>query len=184
MMRPKSAKGYTLIELLVVIAIVAILAAIGLPQYQRAVETNRALSATSTIRQVAFANQSYKIDHGVYAVGRLTDACNAACCPGVPGCPAAAGAACNLVACGYMPKQNFDDSYWAYYAENIVIATCGDGGIPAISCGRRKRCSWDGGDPRCIDESAWPFRCWNYSVDTSNVLVPAPNPKSPAPMPD
>ncbi len=182
----KSSRGYTLIELVVVITIIAIIAGIGIPQYQRTVETARALDATTTIKLVASANKSYQLDHGVFTAGQLTDVCNAACCAGAPGCGAALNDPCNLVACGYVPKQSFSGSYWSFFA---VAGTDGYNncsppyGTKEIACGHRKRCSVDIGDPHCIDESAWPYRCWVYSIDESNVLSSYPNPKSPPPMP-
>ncbi len=60
-------KGFTLIELLVVVLIIAVLAAIALPQYQKAVERSRAMEAISAIKAVYDANKIYYMTHGVYA---------------------------------------------------------------------------------------------------------------------
>ena len=186
-MSRKTSRGYTLIEVVVVVAILAILASIGLPEYMRSVETSRALNGMSTIRLIALANKSYHLDRGIYADGQLTDACNSACCAGAPGCGAAADNGCNLVACGYLPKQDFGGSYYAYFTIPRVTSAiqCGDPfpGIDAVACGRRKRCSIDVGDPLCIDDSAWPYRCWGYMVDINNVTHPRSDPKSPSPFP-
>ena len=57
-------KGFTLIELLVVVVIIAILAAIALPQYQKAVNKSRVAEAKITLKNMENARQVYKLHHG------------------------------------------------------------------------------------------------------------------------
>jgi prepilin-type N-terminal cleavage/methylation domain-containing protein len=63
----KNKKGFTLIELLVVVLIIGILAAIALPQYQKAVEKFRAAEAFTILKAIASANEIYRLTTGTYA---------------------------------------------------------------------------------------------------------------------
>lgn len=60
-------RGFTLIELLVVVLIIAVLAAIALPQYQKAVNRATYTQALAITKNIATAQKAYYLINGTYA---------------------------------------------------------------------------------------------------------------------
>jgi len=58
--------GFTLVELLVVVLIIGILAAVAVPQYEKAVEKGRSAQAITLIKALAQAEEVYFMEHGTY----------------------------------------------------------------------------------------------------------------------
>ncbi len=64
-------QAFTLIELLVVVLIIAILAAIALPQYQKAVAKSRLMSIIPIVKSIEKAADVYYLEHGQYVKNNI-----------------------------------------------------------------------------------------------------------------
>ena len=106
-MKNKKNAAFTLIELLVVVLVIGILAAIALPQYQKAVAKAKAAEAVTLFRSLADAEQRYYLANGHY--NRSLENLDIQ----VP----------NLGGNGGYGYNNFKGKYMQFYVEGGITAT-------------------------------------------------------------
>ncbi|MFA6318605.1 MAG: type II secretion system protein [Elusimicrobiota bacterium] len=159
MARHARAAGFTLIELMVVVMIIGIVAAFGIPQYMRTVETTKADDAIAIARTVAAANRMATLDkrESTFRAGQITSSCNEGACP-----DAGAADGCDLVKCKYVATQDWDTRPYDYFAaDGSATTSCGGKTFSSkgwVACAARK------------SSATGIYGTWGFAVDVNGAV--------------
>ena len=66
-MKKMNKKGFTLVEIMIVVAIIGLLAAIGIPSFQKARDNSRSKSCVNNLRMIAAGTEQHMMDNNVTA---------------------------------------------------------------------------------------------------------------------
>lgn len=167
MKRLRSNSGFTLMELVIVVLIIGVLAAFGVPQYFKTVETTKADDAAAMVQMAGTTHRMYALDHSngfLSTGGAIATSCNSTACSGT------GTDRCQLVACKYMAQQDFD--------KKAYTLTLKDGAAAAstFSCNGSTSSSKKWTAYACRRTSGAgstgvaPYANWGYGVDDTGVI--------------
>ena len=149
-MRTTSNDGFTLIELLVVVLIIGILAAIALPQYNKAVEKSRLAEALTILSTMEKQLDLYVLANGYAKSNTSTD---------------------------YLVYQDIADvevpGEIDQYGRIVTSNFRYDSGCGAISCGvevYNTKNTYGLRTSRSSDETTWERECWDLSTDMGKYI--------------
>ncbi len=154
------------------------------PHYSKGVEDSLAEEAAAIVKMIATTNRMYSLDfQKQWTNGPVDNNCNnGECTARQQGGP---HAGCNLVACNYLAKQDWDGKKFNFYALDPTAAAAATnpcGSFPAskpwIACAVRKTTS--DGDPQAPKFSAG----WAYAVSADGTLFQSLQLAGSEPTPD
>jgi len=118
-------KGFTLIELLVTILIIAVLATYSILAYVDSIYDGVNKQAKAKLEVINTGYERYLEEYpGQYlSEGKLTTADSSASCSSTDLTPT------RLVACGYVPKYDYDNLDYDYSIKSSTSSVCGSGRV-------------------------------------------------------